>query len=37
MGYIKERCWKCEKDVKASFAFNNHLEVLVDDEGATLE
>jgi hypothetical protein len=29
MGYIKERCWKCEKDVKTSFASNNYLKVLV--------
>ncbi len=37
MGYTEERCWKCEKDVKASFASNNYLEVLVDDDEATLE
>jgi hypothetical protein len=37
MGYIEERCWKCEKDVKASFASNNYLKVLVDDDEPTLK
>jgi hypothetical protein len=34
MGHTKDRCWK--KNWKGSFAFMNFLEMLVNDEKATL-
>jgi hypothetical protein len=37
MGHTKNICWKCGKDGKTPFVANNYLEVLIDDEEATLE
>jgi hypothetical protein len=37
MGHIKDICWKWGKDGKTTSTSNNYLEVLVNDEEATLE
>jgi hypothetical protein len=37
MGHTEDKCWKHGKDGKMPFATNNYLEVLVNDENATLE
>lgn len=37
MGHTKDRCWKHGKDGKTLFVVTNYLQVLVDDEEATLE
>ncbi len=37
MGLIKKRCWKCGKNRNTSFATNNYLKVLVEDEHVILE
>jgi len=37
MGHTKDRCWKQGKDVKITSTSNNYLEVLVNNEEATLE
>jgi hypothetical protein len=37
MGHIENKCWKKGKDTKPHAIANNYLEVLMDDEAATLE
>jgi hypothetical protein len=37
MGHTKNKCWKKGKETKSHSTTINYLEVLVDDELATLE
>jgi hypothetical protein len=37
MGHTKNKCWKWGKHGKITSTSNNYLEVLVNDEEATLE
>jgi hypothetical protein len=37
MGHIENKCWKKGKETKSHSTINNYMEVLVDDEVATLQ
>ncbi len=37
MGHTKNKCWKKRKETKSLSSTNNYVEILVDDEVATLE
>ncbi len=37
IGHIENKCWKKKKEVKSHSTTNNYMELLVDDEVATLE
>jgi hypothetical protein len=37
MGHTKNKCWKKRKETKSHSTTNNYMEILVDDEVATLE
>jgi hypothetical protein len=37
MGHTKNKCWKKRKETKSHSCTNNYMEILVDDEVATLE
>jgi hypothetical protein len=37
LGHLKDRCWKKPKDGKSHFGTTNFLEVLLNDEEATMQ